>query len=404
MTDTRRLVPSPETGRNRDDVRGHNLSIILKSVHTNGEITRSQLATTTGLTRSTILTLVAELVERGLVLGAESTAPSGVGRPSHIVKPSPNVVSFVVHPEVDATTIGAVTLGGRVLAKHREPTHTSPTPAQSIDIAAERIRRMRHELPAELRVAGIGVPVPGQVRVTDGVVRYAPHLGWVEIPYASMLSQATELPVLIDNDASVGCTAEHTFGSARGYSNIVYLYAGSGGIGGGVLVDGVQLRGVAGYAGELGHIRISNSPRSDYSGLSGTIEALVQRDELLDALKLYGATDEELEVEARTSKSPDVASLIHRQIDALAIGLANFVNIFNPDAIILDGFLGSLFEFDEQRLVEGIRASSLTASSERLVIRGGKLGSNLLMIGGAELAFSKLLSSPTDTDLLAIRP
>ena len=403
MTDNYSPNPSAESGRNREDVRGHNLSVILRSVHTNGEVTRSQLASGTGLNRSTILTLVAELAERGLVLSEEATSASGVGRPSHLVRPSPDVISLVVHAEVDAITVGAVTLGGKVLAKYRDPVHTAPTPERSVELAAKRIEQLRQELPAQARIAGIGVAVPGQVRATDGVVRYAPHLGWNEVPYSAMLGQVTGLPVEIDNDASIGCTAEYTFGSARGFNNIVYLFAGSGGIGGGVIIDGSRLRGVAGYAGELGHVRISSSTKPDYSGLTGTIEALVQRDELLDALKLFGATDEEIQIEARTSKSSNVASLIRGQIDSLSDGLANFVNIFNPNAIILDGFLGTLFDFDDQRLINGIRKSSLAASSERLVIRKGKLGSDLLMVGGAELAFNRLLSAPAETELLPIR-
>ena len=123
----------------------------------------------------------------------------------------------------------------------------------------------------------------------------------------------------------------------------------------------------------------------------------------MDALKLFGATDEELETEILSTKSETVRSLLHEQIDALAVGLGNFVNIFNPNAIVLDGFLASLFAFDGERLLDGIRASSLAASSERLIIRPGQLGSNLLMIGGAELAFSDLLNYPSETTLTPVR-
>lgn len=388
-----------DTGRNRDALRQHNLSLILKLAHTNGSVSRSQLASATGLNRSTILNLVNELAERGLLVSSESESPAGVGRPSHVVQPTTNVVAFAVHPEVDSTTVGVVTLGGTVLARKRELLHSSPTPEKSITEATRLINELRADLPKGTRIAGIGMTVPGQVRATDGVVRFAPHLGWVEVPLATMLAQATGLPVTIDNDASIGCMAEYTFGSARGFENTVYLFAGSGGIGGGVIVDGVQLRGVAGYAGELGHVRISSSARQDYSGLPGTIESLVQRDSLLESLKLFGATDEELEVEILTSRSDEVHVLMNEQIDALGVGLGNFVNIFNPNAIVLDGFLAALFKFDEARLLQRIRESTLAASSERLVIRTGQLGSNLLMIGGAELAFTQLLSFPADTVL-----
>jgi predicted NBD/HSP70 family sugar kinase len=214
-----------------------------------------------------------------------------------------------------------------------------------------------------------------------------------------MLSQLTSLPVYVDNDASIGCVAERIYGNAKGFSDVVYIFAGSGGIGGGVVVDGNQLRGAAGYAGELGHVRIATSAQKDYSGLEGTLEGMVKRDDLLDVFKLYAATDEELLLEISRTKAARAIKMMDVQLDHLAAALGNFVNIFNPQVIVLGGYLSGLFERDSERLINGIRANSLAAANERVIVREGGLGSNLLMIGAAELPFSVLIDNPSGTVL-----
>lgn len=388
---------SKTLGQNRDDVRQHNLSALLRMIHQAGTISRSQLTSTTGLNRSTISDLVTELQDLGLVYESEASA-TGVGRPSLQVSASDQVVAFSVNSDIDAVNVGVVSLSGEVLAKRRQSTN-QPTAEKAASIAAKLIAELRADLKPGTKIAGVGVAVPGQVRVSDGVVRLAPHLGWVEVPFGPMLSQLTSLPVYVDNDASVGCAAERIYGNARGFSDVVYLFAGSGGIGGGVVVGGIQLRGAAGYAGELGHVRIASLNQKDYSGLEGTLEGLVRRDDLLDAFKLYAATDDELLLEISRTKTAKATKLIQAQIEYLAAALGNYVNIFNPQVIILGGFLAGLLSHDPERLINGLRNNSLAAANERVVVREGGLGSNLLMVGAAELAFSDLIERPATTQL-----
>jgi len=385
-------------GQNRDDVRQHNLSTLLSMIHQTGTVSRSQLTSSTGLNRSTISDLVSELQDLGLVYETEASA-TGVGRPSLQVSASNDVVAFAVNTDVDAVTVGVVSLAGEVISKKRYPTANQQTAEKACSIAAKLIEELRAELKPGTRIVGVGVAVPGQVRVVDGVIRLAPHLGWVEVPFGPMLSQLTGLPVFVDNDASLGCMAERLYGNAKGFTNVVYLFAGSGGIGGGVVVDSVQLRGAAGYAGELGHVRISTNAVRDYSGLEGTLESLVRREDLLEVFKIYAATDDELLLEISRTKAVKAVKLIETQIDNVAAALGTFANIFNPQVIILGGFLGGLFNRDTERLLNGLKANSLAAANERVIVRDGGLGSNLLMIGAALLPFTELLSNPSGTQL-----
>lgn len=394
--------PQPSVlGSNRDLVRQHNLSAVLRLLRIHGNMSRSSLAQRTALNRSTISDLVTELQELGLIHESDAPDRTGVGRPSLMVSLSDDVVVFSVNPETDATTVGIVTLSGHVLRKERIPHGVLPDPEAAVRDAGDLIARMRKELPAHFRIARIGVAVPGQVRVGDGVIRLAPHLNWVEVPFASMLNQATGLPVIIDNDASLGSIAERDYGAGRGFSEIIYMYGGAGGIGGGIIHAGSLLRGSAGYAGELGHVRISDVPGADYSGLQGTLESLVKRDELLTALGITTADDDELAARLADPVSGKVKKLLESQIDALAVAVGNFVNIFNPEIVLLSGYLAVLFGYDSDRLLSRFRWSTLNAPQDRLLVRTGELGPNLIMIGAAGLAFASLVAQPASTQLFS---
>lgn len=392
------------TGSNREHTRRHNLSAILRLLSQSGSMPRSALTQRTGLNRSTISDLVSELVELGLVVEAESVVTQGVGRPSLMVSPADDVVAFSVNPDVDAITVGVVTFSGKVIHKIRQVTQVQPAATTAADVANDLITKLRAQLPAGTRIAGVGVAIPGQVRSADGVVRLAPHLNWVEVPFARMLNQLSGLPVFIDNDASLGSIAERDFGAGRGFKEIVYLFGSSGGIGGGVIHDGQPMRGAAGYAGELGHIRISDSLAEDYSGLSGTLESLVSRETLLAALKLNGVDDDELREALAKDPPPKVRKVAEAQIDSLAIAIGNFVNIFNPEIILLAGYLSVLYAFDTDRLLSRFRWSSLTASQDRLIIRPAELGANLLMVGAAQMPFDRVVEEPATMTFLPARP
>ena len=390
-------------GQNRENLRQHNLSVVLRMLHQSRSVPRSHLTSVTGLNRSTISDLVGELVSLGLATEAEAQVVGSVGRPSLTVQASENIVAFAINPEIDATTVGLISFDGRLLQKVRYPTQLQPDAQTAAQIAAKIIADMRSKLPAETRIAGIGVAVPGQIRVRDGVVRLAPHLNWVEVPFGPMLAQLTGLPTFVDNDATSVCTAERIFGAGRGHSNAVFLFAGSGGIGGGMVVDDRLVRGASGYAGELGHIQISSSKATDFSGLSGTIEALVKRDDLLEIFKLDSATDEELEQDILACKDAKISKMLNQQIDDLGKGVGVLATIFNPQAVVLGGFLNSLFKFNQNRLLASMRLASIKSAHDGLIVKSSELGTSAVLLGAAELAFQDVLDSPAGTELLVNR-
>lgn len=384
-------------------IRGDNLAAILELVHHRGGISRAQLTRETGLNRSTVSALVADLVGRSLVFEAYPTIRGDVGRPSPVVHASPTTVAIAVNPEIDGVTVAIIALGGSVVAQETE-TFTQPPSATSAVASATRIiARLLAASGENLNIVGVGVAVPGLVEASKGVVRVAPHLGWYDEPISEMLAQSTGFPTYAANDAGIGAHAERVFGAGRGVSDMVYLNGGASGIGGGIIAGGIALRGRAGFAGEIGHTYVIESEKEDPSRARGSLEVMVNRDALLRTLGRTGLDADELQRQLVASTDASVREEIEVQLQYLAIAIGNVVNLLNPEVIVLGGFLAALHTAAPGRLEKLVESRALSASTTLLRIVSAQLGSSLLLIGAAELAFAELLADPTRVKTIAQR-
>ena len=379
-------------------IRGDNLAAVLQAVHHTDGLTRAELTRRLGLNRSTVAALVADLVHRGLVHETPPVGAGEVGRPSPKVTPDRSTVAVAVNPEVDAVTVALVALGGVVLDRQRHVFDSVPSAAQVADVASGMIRTLLGTPQRTFRVVGIGVAVPGLVDSAGGIVRLAPHLGWSDEPFAERLASAAGLGVVIANDATLGTIAERQFGAGRGADDLFYINGGASGIGGGIIAGGLVLGGSNGLAGEIGHTFVAPDPATDPSGSPGSLETRVSRRRLLNLLgSSVSAQADPDEFDRALLSSTDHE--VHREVDSqlgyLAISIANVVNILNPGLVILGGFLASLDAARPDELDRLVSARALADSTRHLHIVRAELGSSLLMIGAAELAFSALLSDPS---------
>src|SRR6478609_5278117 len=188
-----------------DAMRRHNLALILGQVHRDGALTRAELTTRLGLSRSTIGALVADLAELGLV---EESVPSGgtrAGRPSHVVGPHPGG-PFVIAVDVDAR---------HVISADSDKPATAERVAQQIVDSVPQLCELAGLASAPVC---IGVSVPGTVDRHHGTVGFAPNLGWRDAEFGAMLTALapTHMPGMIGNDADRAVFAEHSRGNARG--------------------------------------------------------------------------------------------------------------------------------------------------------------------------------------------
>lgn len=375
-------------GTRGDGIRRANLSLVLRTVHREGPRSRAALTEATGLNRSTIADLVGELQRGGLVIERASDTQGRVGRPSPIVAPDPRVVAVAANPEVDALDLAAIALDGTILVRERLDQRALLTPERTAEIIAERLAAWRRDPLADARITGVGVAVPGPVRASDGLVREAPHLGWIDAPLSQLVTDATALPAHVGNDAALGALAEYLFGAARGAHDVVYLNGGASGIGGAVIVGGTPLGGAGGYAGEFGQNRPGIVDIADRRAADGVLEDEVSRAHLLAAAALDGGDDAAL---ARALASlPDVSE-VDRQRRILATALANAANVLNPAVIVLGGFLAVLAARDLAGLDAAVRAQTIPACAEGLRLAVAELGEDRLLVGAAEAVFEAAL-------------
>ncbi|WP_147144072.1 ROK family protein, partial [Nocardia ninae] len=235
-----RAAPSP------DEIRKSNLAVLLRHVHRDGPVSRATLAERMGLNRSTILALTADLAAVGLVREELPGQTGKAGRPSLVVRPESARV-YVIALDVGADRLAAarVGLGGLVLDQV-ETTRPRGTfdPEDVIATLAGMARDMIDKAARDAVCVGVGVAFCGMVREEDGVVRYGPNIGWVDVPFGASLTRELDLGlrVVVGNNANLGALAERERGVAAGLSDLIYLH-GDVGIGAGIIMGGQLLGG-----------------------------------------------------------------------------------------------------------------------------------------------------------------
>lgn len=388
----------PGAGTNQEAVRRHNLGTLLAHVHHDGQLSRAELTARMGLNRSTIGGLVGELVELGLV---DEAPPSerrsgrhGAGRPSLDVRANPDAAYVVaIDIGVKALQVARVGLGGELLHRASGRTPTSHSPAAVATAAVRLVRQIVAHAPAGAALLGVSAGVPGVVRESDGVVRFAPNLGWHDVPLQHLLRDrmAGPVPLQVANDADLGVLAEHTRGAAVGYDNVVFLM-GDVGLGGGVIVDAHPLHGVGGYAGELGHLMVNSRGRTCRCGSVGCWETEVCSPAIARALRL---DDIELEPMVERLKQVVRPSAALRDVGRyLGMGLGSVVNVLNPEVIVLGGIFRALFPAVRDDTLQALTAVALEAPREQVKVVVPQLAGDAVLVGAAERAFEPLLADP----------
>lgn len=381
-------------GLGQEEVRRANLSNVLTRVHLSGPTTRAELTAETGLNRSTIGDLTGRLVELGLVEERRPSRSSGSGRPSLVVAPCQDVAVLAIDLGVDRIDAALVALGGVVLDR-RQRTHQRGE--HDVTHVVESVAQMCEEIladHAELRCVAAGAAVAGAVRISDGLVRFAPNLGWVDAPFTELFTARTGLPATTGNDANLGVLAEHLRGAAVGFDDVAYVN-GSVGIGGGFIVGGRLLEGVGGYAGEIGHILVDRDGPECRCGNRGCWELMVGENLLLTrAGRLPGGGPEAVAEVLSSAEAGDerAAEALTYVVGWTGAGLRSLVNVFNPEIVVIGGSLGRIFAARPDPVVQEAHRS--IAPSENLQVRVAGLGQDSSLLGAAEQAFARLLADP----------
>lgn len=247
--------------------------------------------------------------------------------------------------------------GSDVLALRSEPTRAD----QGADAVVDRIVRMIDTVIAETiaqtgarrdDMIGIGVGAPGPLDRARGIVVTTPNLGWTNFPLRDAIAERTRLPVRIDNDANCATLGEWWLGAAQGARNVIGMTIGTG-IGGGVILGGRLYHGSSDVAGEIGHATIDITGRRCKCGNYGCLEAYASGPSIADRAREALTDDDSLMVRLAggdasritaatvyeaAKRGDDVALDVVRETSRfLGAGVANLLNIFNPDVVVICG-------------------------------------------------------------------
>ncbi|MGZ4595814.1 MAG: ROK family protein [Actinomycetes bacterium] len=383
----------------QDELRRHNIGRLLRLLHVRGATSRSRLTTLTGLNRSTVRALTADLVEAGLVRETTPVGRGRAGRPSIVVEPvSTRTYALALDIGVEHLIAARIGLGGVVLDRReiRRP-QVDHDVAKTLQRMESLVEQMLASAPGLSTCVGVGIGVSGVVGARDGVVRFAPNLGWEDVPLGRMLSEhlGGRLPVTVGNDGDLGALAEHVRGAAAGLSDVIYI-SGEVGVGGGIITGGRPLVGAGGYGGEIGHMCVNPRGRLCRCGRRGCWETEVGEEAVL--LATGAPADAELADVLAAHAAGDrrtVAGM--RQVGQwMGLGVVNLVNMFNPEMIIFGGSTRVVFALTEEQTREAL-ATALAAPREQVRLEVAALGSDSTVVGAAELAFAPLLDNPLTT-------
>lgn len=379
-------------------IRQHNLALVLNEVHRDGTLSRADLTARLGLSRSTIGALVAELTELGLVEELVPTGGARAGRPSHVVSPHPEgPYAIAVDVDIAHVTTAAVGLGGAVLGRHVLALGAAAGSPKAITRLIVDSMPLLQEMVRGGEPVGIAVSVPGTVDRRTGTVGFAPNLEWRNEPFGALLqSAARDLPVDVGNDADLAVLAEHSRGAGRDCDDLVYVI-GRVGVGAGIIVNGRPLLGHDGHAGEIGHNVMDPSGPECHCGKHGCLETYIGDNALLTLAGVpTPATDDKMRTvfAAARAGNPRALSAVRRIAESLGRGVAELVNVLNPDRVILGGTLSEVFDVARADVLTAVERYAMDAPGQTVELSQPAFGEDSALMGAAEVAFARLLADP----------
>lgn len=391
------------------DLRRSNRSRALWQVFLGGPMTRQEIGELAGLSPATVSNLVADLVADGIIaeVGLED---SNGGRPRGVLQVNPEY-GYVIGVDVGETEflVELFDLGLGMRARHLSATDMAVLdPTDAVTHVAQGIRSVIAQAAVDERaILGVGVAVPGLVEHTEHAIVHGQSVGWDAVPVESMLGDMIDLPVLVDNGAKTLGQAEKWFGAARGTDNAIIVLLGMG-LGTCIISNGDVYRGATSSAGEWGHTCVVVGGRRCRCGANGCLEAYVgaaaiaaRYAELAGAGQATSPASLEGTVAAiiaSSQRNRAAAQVLDEVVTYLGAGIANLVNLFNPERVVVGGWLGrALSDALLPRIIEAGRTHALRLPFSGVQIVKAELGQDAVALGGATLPIARLLNAGATT-------
>ena len=379
------------------NMRDYNLSQIFRVIHEKGSISRAALGRATGLSPTTISTIIAELLESEFIFEIGEGKSSGGRRPI-LLQLNPDY-KFTIGVDMGAAHIETIisNLYGIVKRKKVIKFDVANNPHQALEIIKTQISDlMQKEGLDSSDILGAGIAAPAPLK-GENIDLLSPLIlpAWENINILHELNSVFQFPKYIENDANAGAIAEKWWGNGQGVSNLVYIKLGTG-IGAGLIIENEIYRGTGGTAGEIGHTTISIDGPECRCGNNGCMESYVGMPAILNRARKTMAQYPnskldlaELSLEAITAaimaQDPLALDLVNDAGKNLGIAIANLLNLVNPELVVLGGELVEAGEV----FLDAVRAAaygrSISKAADEVTIITSELKQDVIAIGAATL-------------------
>ncbi len=388
------------------DIRRTNRSSVLRRIYLGQSMSRQELSQHSGLSSASITNVVAELLEEGIVIEAGIEASQG-GRPRSILSINPRYGYFIGVEVGDILT--RIELFDLTLHKKGAVGYpmvlSENQPEQVVEYIHQGVKAVLAEAGVTLEnVLGIGVSVGGIVEQVEHVFAYIPSWGWRSVPLATLLEERFQMPIYLENAAKVMAQAEGFFGAGQGYEHLAVLLVATG-IGAGIIADGSLYRGAGNSAGEWGHMTIELDGRLCRCGSRGCLEAYAGAPGIIASLRemvprspLLHENDQESTVAAIVDAARNgdftATQVLKDTAHHLGVGIANLINLFNPQLILLGGWAGlQIGEYILPELHQFVERYALKQPLSLTRIDLCQLGQDAVAMGAATLVLEQFLTT-----------
>jgi glucokinase-like ROK family protein len=385
-------VESADSGSLRS-LRALNRGRVIDALRERGTASRAEIARVTGLSRSTVSSIVSDLIEDGLL--SEQPEATGVahgeagGRPPVLLSLNPSA-GLAVGVDFGHThlRVAVSDLSHEVLAESRRELDTDHSAEEGLKAAADLVDKvLKKAKVGGHHVLGVGMGLPGPINRATGTVGSSSILpGWVGINAAAEMERRLGVPVHVENDANLGALAEFVWGAGRGHSDVVYIKLSSG-VGAGLLFSGTLHEGAGGTAGEIGHTPAQQGTAICRCGSRGCLETVASARAIAEQLATSRGepvSTEEL-LELIEQGDPAAGRLVGEAGREIGVAVAGLCNLVNPDCVIIGGDLSVAGELVTTPVLESIRRYAITSAAEQVKVLPGVLGKRAELLGALAL-------------------
>jgi predicted NBD/HSP70 family sugar kinase len=376
-------------------LREGNRKRVIDALREHGVASRAELARITDLSRSTISTIVGDLLDSGLAVERDGQ-PEGeahAGRPPVMVALDSSAgLALAVDFGHRHLRVAVSDLSHEVLAETWRELDVDHSATDGLAAAREDVDRALAEAGADRsRVIGAVMGLPAPINRTTGAAEDSSILpGGVGVDAAAEASARLELPVAVENDANLGALAELVWGAAKGRSEVAYIKVSTG-IGGGLISNGRLTHGVGGTAGEIGHTVLAGGGPVCRCGNRGCLETLASAPAV--ARQLSESRFEEITprrlLELSDAGDPAARRLIGDAGQALGVAVANLCNIVNPECVVIGGDLGQAGDVLLDPVRDVVRRNAIPSAADDTEIVGAVLGERAEMLGALALVMQE---------------